>query len=555
MLFNLCIKNAALIEKADIGFKEGFHVLTGETGAGKSILIGSLNMLLGERVGRDFIRSGEDYAYVEGLFYLSEPAKNALKQFDIEPEEDGSIIVSRKLSKDGKNLCKVGGKTVPVSMLREIGRFLVNIHGQHDNQALLDPTCHIEFLDAFLTEKSETTLSLYKDTFLNLKETEKELSAISNDESERARRADILDFEITEIRDANIVPGEEEELKKQRELAKNKETFLKNCSGALDVLYENQENICVYNLLSDAENFIETAAKLDDSLEQASEKLSEIRFLLEDVTSAVREKLETASDFFVPLEEIEARLDVIYRLKRKYGDSEEGILSYLQRAEEEFLALQTADERKEELEKRRQNLLDEANRLAKENHDARVKAAKEVEQNIIEELKELSMENANFSVEILESPLNQNGMDRVEFLLSANKGEPLKPLSKIVSGGELSRIMLALKKVLASGDVAETLIFDEIDTGISGKAAGKVGTKLCEIAKQKQVLCVTHLPQIAALSDQHYKISKSEVDDKTVTKIAALDFEMKKQEIALLIGGENVTDITLAQAESMMKKS
>lgn len=553
MLFNLCIENAALIEKADISFDEGFHVLTGETGAGKSILIGSLNMLLGERVGRDFIRSGKDYAYVEGLFYLSEQASKMLKQFDIEPEDDGSVIVSRRLAKDGKNLCKVAGKTVPVSVLREIGRFLVNIHGQHDNQALLDPLCHIDFLDAFLNETSGKTMSLYKETYLKLKETEKELENISDDESERARKAELLEFEIKEIKDANLSPGEEEELKQQRELARNKESFLKNCSGALDVLYENQENICVYNLLSDAERFVETAAELDNSLEEVSGKLTEIRYLLEDVTSAVRDKLESATDFFMPLEEMEERLDVIYRLKRKYGDSEEEILSYSERAEEELLALSTADERKEKLEKEKMRLLDEAINLAKENHEARVSAAKEVEKKIIEELRELNMEHAVFSVEITETPLNKYGMDHVEFLLSANKGEPLKPLSKIVSGGELSRIMLALKKVLASGDVAETLIFDEIDTGISGKAAGKVGAKLCEISKNKQVLCVTHLPQIAALSDKHYKISKSEVEGKTVTNIEPLDYERKKQEIALLIGGENVTEITLAQAESMIK--
>ncbi len=553
MLFNLCIENAALIEKADINFGDGFHVLTGETGAGKSILIGSLNMLLGERVGRDFIRNGKDYVYVEGLFYLSAQAQEMIKQFDIEPEEDGSVIVSRKLSKDGKNLCKVGGKTIPVSVLREIGRFLVNIHGQHDNQALLDPACHIDFLDAFLNETSENTMSLYKETYLKFKEAEKELENIEDDESERARKAELLEFEIKEIKDANILSGEEEELKKQRELAKNKETFLKNCSGALDVLYENQDNICVYNLLSDAERFLETAAELDNSLEEASDKLTEIRYLLEDVTSAVRDKLEITNDFFVPLEEIEERLDVIYRLKRKYGNSEEEILSYLEHAESAFLALQTADERKEELEKEKIRLFTEATRLAKENHDARVISAKEVEKKIKEELKELNMENAVFSIEILECPLNKYGMDNVEFLLSANKGEPLKPLSKIVSGGELSRIMLALKKVLTSGDLAETLIFDEIDTGISGKAAGKVGAKLCEISKKKQVLCVTHLPQIAALSDKHYKISKAEVDDKTVTTIEALDYETKKQEIALLIGGDHVTDITLAQAESMIK--
>lgn len=552
MLFNLSIENVALIEKADINFGDGFHVLTGETGAGKSILIGSVNMLLGERIGRDVIRNGENYAYVEGLFYITPETAKFLEKYEIAPEEDGSLIISRRLSADGKNICKAGGKTVPVSVLREIGRGLINIHGQHDNQALLDNSSHISFLDAYAGEQS--SFLEYKATYSAMKEAERALEAVSVDETEKIRRADILNFEINEITEAALYPGEEEELRQQRSLAKNKESFLENCACALSLLYENSEGNCIYNLLSDAQRSVNSASETDAELEAVSEKLSDIRYNIEDITMTIRNRLEQVSEQAFPLEEIEQRLDAIYRLKRKYGNTEEDVLAYCKNAEEELAAIETSDARKVQLEKEIVQYAEKAKRLAEQNHKIRVQAAKEVERKINAELSELNMEGAVFSVLIEPCEFNKTGADKVEFLLSANKGEPVKPLSKIVSGGELSRIMLALKHVLSAGDIASTLIFDEIDSGISGRAAGKVGVKLREISEKKQVLCVTHLPQIAALSDQHFKISKRQEAEKTVTSIESLTYDEKKAEIALMIGGDSVTEITLAQAEDMIKK-
>ncbi len=553
MLFNLSIENVALIEKADVNFGEGFNVLTGETGAGKSILIGSLNMLLGERCGKDIIRNGEDYAYVEGLFYVSDTVSQAMEKYDVYPEEDNSLIVSRKLTKDGKNICKAGGKTVTVSMLRDIGRLLVNIHGQHDNQALLDHTSHVSFLDAFAISHKQIFLD-YANIYQELKSAEKALAMISIDETEKIRRADILTYEINEIKEAALYPGEEEELRQQRTLAKNKESFIKNCVLALDMMYENNDDVCIHNMLSDVQRSLDAAAETDSELRESAEKIAEMQYSIEDVVTSVRDRLELVSEQSFQLEEIEERLDIIYRLKRKYGNSEEEILAYCKHAEAELAEIETSDARKNELEQTCAELTQKAKKTADKLHKIRMQAAEEAEKRIQEELAELQMEGAVFSVSFETCDLCKNGTDSIEFLLSANKGEPLKPLSKIVSGGELSRIMLALKRVLSAGDIAETLIFDEIDSGISGRAAGKVGIKLREISEKKQVLCVTHLPQIASLSDSHFKIQKSEVKDKTVTNIRVLNDEEKVAEVALMIGGETVTEITLAQAKEMIKK-
>lgn len=553
MLFNLSIENVALIEKADVNFGDGFNVLTGETGAGKSILIGSLNMLLGERVGKDVIRSGEPYAFVEGLFYITEPTAKFLEKYDIVPEDDGSLIISRKLSTDGKNICKAGGKTVSVSVLRDIGRALMNIHGQHDNQALLDSATHISFLDAF-TKNEDAIFLEYAEAYSALQEHERALLDISTDETEKNRRADILRFEMEEIRSAALYPGEEEELKRQKTLAVNKETFVKSCAHALDLLYENEEGNCVYNLLADVQNHLENVAETDGELTEAVEKVADIRYSLEDITDVVRDRLEQMNEQTVPLDEIEERLDVIYRLKRKYGNSDETILQYCENAAKELESIESSDARKNEIAQKIQKLKAKALELAAAMHEIRTKAAKEAEKCINAELSDLQMEGAVFSVQFEKCDLCKNGLDKVEFLLSANKGEPLKPLSKIVSGGELSRIMLALKHVLSAGDIAETLIFDEIDSGISGRAAGRVGMKLYEIAKTKQVLCVTHLPQIAALSDCHFKISKQEENGKTKTHIRLLNSEEKQAEIALMIGGDVVTATTMAQAAELIEQ-
>ncbi len=551
MLFNLRIENVALIEQADVNFDDGFNVLTGETGAGKSILIGSLNMLLGERIGREIIRNGEDYAYVEGLFYLADEVVLGLKNFDISSEDDNSLIVSRKLTCDGKNICKVNGKTVSVSTLRDIGRMLINIHGQHDNQALLDSLCHINFLDAYIPEKE--IFVKYRDAYEKLKSEEKKLLELDIDENEKLRKIDILTFEIDEIEKANITVGEEDELKEKKALVKNRDNLIKKCSYALDSLYENNDGVCAYNLFSTAVNAIETLCDTSEDFSEIYEKMNDILYGIEDVTSSVRKKLDEVSYADISADEIEERLDVIYRLKRKYGDSEEAILKYLENAHNELEKITSADLDKEKIKETVDRLRKLTTEISAKISKLRKEYAKEIEQKVNKELSELNMENAIFSVSIEETEINKNGNDRVEFLLTANKGEPEKPLSKIVSGGELSRIMLALKNILSAGDVASTLIFDEIDSGISGRAAGKVGQKLVDISKKKQVLCVTHLPQIASLSDHHYKISKVQNENKTNTQIKKLAKSEKIEEIALMIGGENVTKTTLAQAQEMVR--
>lgn len=551
MLFNLSIENVALIKKADINFNNGFSVLTGETGAGKSILIGSVNMLLGERSGKELIRHNEQYAYVEGLFYVDERTKKDLAQFDVEPDEDNSLIVSRKLSSDGKNICKVGGKTVSVAILRDIGRSLINVHGQHDNQALLDPKCHIAFLDSFCEKDNGELFLEYKKTYKGLTDYETQLKEFDIDEAEKARKIDMLKFEIDEISDANLTIGEEEDLKSKRNFIKNKEDFTKKCAGALSILYENDEETA-YNLISQASRLIDKIS--DESLNEISEKLNDIMYGIEDVTADIRQKLDKVNLEDISLDEIEERLDLIYKLKRKYGNSEEEILKYLDNAQEELEKIEFADEKKIELEKKIATLRKSAHDLSQKVSKVRKENAKIIENEINAQLAELNMEGSHFSVGFEDVEMSKNGTDKVEFLISTNKGEPEKPLAKIISGGELSRIMLAMKNVLTDGDAAETLIFDEIDTGISGVTAGKVGIKLSQIAAKKQVICVTHLPQIAALSDNHFKIEKVSGEESTNTNILSLNDEQKIAQIAYMISGDEKSETSIAQAKEMISK-
>lgn len=549
MLFNLSIENVALIEKADINFDNGFSVLTGETGAGKSILIGSLNMLLGERVSKDVIRHGENYAYVEGLFYVDENVKRDLEKIDITPDEDDSLIISRKLMSDGKNLCKAGGKTVPVAVLKDIGRSLVNIHGQHDNQALLDIKCHIDFLDAYCKKENANVFSDYQKTYEELLKKKHELEDFNIDENEKARKIELLQFEIDEITEANLEIGEEEELKTKRNFVKNKEHFTKNCAGAASLLYENDEETA-YNLVSQASRLIDKIS--DESLSELSEKINDILYNIEDVVGDIRNKLDAISLDDISLNEIEERLDLIYKLKRKYGNTEEEILKYCADAQEELDKITFSDVKKAELSERIKKLNTEAQIKAEEIKAIRKENALIIENEINSQLKDLNMEGAAFKISFTECELSKNGTDKVEFMISTNRGEPQKALSKIISGGELSRIMLALKNVLTDGDNAETLIFDEIDTGISGVTAGKVGRKLSEIAQKKQVICVTHLPQIAAMCDNHFKISKKSTEEKTNTYIEYLSQEEKIAQIAYMISGDEKSETSLIQAKEMI---
>lgn len=552
MLFNLSIENVALIKKADIDFSEGFSVLTGETGAGKSILIGSVNMLLGERTGKEVIRYGESYAYVEGLFYVDENTKKELFGLDIEVEEDNSLIISRKLMSDGKNICKINGKTVPVAVLREVGRrSLINIHGQHDNQALLDTKCHINFLDAFCKKENNELFDKFELNFSDLVSKKKELLAFDMDENEKLRKIDILQFEIDEINSANLVSGEEDELKSKKNFIKNKEHFTKHCAGALSVLYENDDETA-YNLVSQASRFIDKI--FDDSVADLSEKINDVLYRIEDVASDIRRKLDEVNVDDLSLDDIEERLDIIYRLKRKYGENEEAILEYCEKAQKELDTITFSDAKCAELEKEIKELENKTISLAEKIRNIRKENARIVTEQINSQLADLNMNGANFDVSFDETELSKTGIDKIEFTISTNKGEPQKPLTKIISGGELSRIMLALKNVLTDGDTADTLIFDEIDTGISGVTAGKVGVKLSEIADKKQVICVTHLPQIASLSDNHFRIEKITDNDKTNTYIKHLTEEEKISEIAYMISGDSTSEASLVQAKEMINK-
>ena len=553
MLFNLSIENIALIERIDINFGDGFNVLTGETGAGKSILIHSVNMLLGQRISREMIRNGENSACVEGLFYISPETAKLLEKFDVTADEEGCLILSRQIFADGKNICKAGGKIIPVASLKEIGNILVNVHGQHDNQALLDSNRHLEFLDAFLTDEEHQSILEYHDLYHTLKEKERELASLDIDENEKMRRMDLLRFEIDEITQAALTVGEEEDLKIKRSIVKNRALIEENCASTLRFLYENDESVSAYHLLSQAQNAIDVVADATDRLREISNKISDLRFTLEDVVGELHECSAQSLDDFVSLDEIEERLDQIYRLKRKYGNSEAEVIAYCENAENELVAIQSVETRKDELKADILKLRNRTETLAQKNHQLRLLASEEITKKINQELAELSMERAEFSVHIEEIPLGKNGIDSVEFMLSTNRGEPMKPLTKIISGGELSRIMLALKNVLSAGDSVETLIFDEIDSGISGRVAGKVGLKMYEIAQKKQVLCVTHLPQIASLSQHHFKISKTEERDKTNTKVSRLNAQEKVSEIAFMIGGDSVTSTTIAQAEEMIR--
>lgn len=553
MLYCMTIDNIALINHADIEFSDGFNVFSGETGAGKSILIGSMNMLLGERVSKEFIRFGEKKAMVQGLFKISdESVLSYLSENGIDAEEDGSLIISRELSAEGKNICRAGGKMLPVSKLKELGRMLMNIHGQHDNQALLDKTTHLEFLDRFIGDKAEKLLADYKEKYKQLVALLKEADELDIDEAEKLRRIDILKYEIKELSDAQLAEGEEEELKKQRVIANNAKKLMLSAGQALDVLYENADGECAYNFLANASSLAQEAAEIDSELSEVSESIESALVTVEDTVRRLQAYLNNFEQEGISIDEIEERLDLIYRLKRKYGGNVESAIRHLENSIEELKNIEFLDERKIQIENEIAICRSEAEKLAAKLSELRKSSAKDLSSKICESLEFLNMPNAEFVAEIVPKDLSADGIDAVEFLLSANKGEPAKPLEKIVSGGELSRIMLAIKSILADSDVVDTLIFDEVDSGVSGRAAQKLGEKLKELSNFKQVFCVTHLAQVASKAESHFLIEKHEENEKTLTKVNLLDKKGRINELARIIGGEKISDTTLKQAEEML---
>lgn len=552
MLAQLFINNIAVIERASIDLEKGFTVLTGETGAGKSIIIDAIHAILGERTSKELVRTGAQTASVSALFTELDPELLAmLDQLSIPREEDGSLLVQRDIRLEGRSHCKLNGAPATVSMLKQLGPRLVTIHGQHESYELLSPDVHITYLDSF--GELEELLQTYQAAYRALRKTQRELEALQTDEGEKARLSDLLHYQIDEIEAANVQVGEREELESQREILRNHEKIAAGVAFLRNMLSGDEEREGVLAELSQASTEAVRVASYFPELEDISQKLQEAGFLLEDVDSILR---TLSIDFDPALQEtIEERLDLLYKLGRKYGGSEEKILEFLETCRNRLHQIEFADEERERLEHQYETQKKQAISLAKQLSEKRREASGSFMRQVKQELSFLNMPGVTLEAEIQRVPLYSMGCDKIQFLVSANKGEPPKPLSKIASGGELSRIMLAIKTVLIGKDKVDTLIFDEVDTGISGAAANKVGQKLKQVSRNRQVLCITHLAQIAALADHQLLISKHVEGERTFTQVQELDFEGRKREVARIIGGEQVTDLQLQMAEEMLKSS
>lgn len=552
MLAQLFIQNIAVIEKASIDLEKGFTILTGETGAGKSIIIDAIHAVLGERTSKELVRTGASSASVSALFTgLDKETLALLDQLSIPKEEDGSVLIQRDIRLEGRSTCKINGAPVTVSMLKQLGPRLVTIHGQHESYELLSPEVHMTYLDSF--GGLEGLLSEYQTAYHELRETQRQLEALQTDEGEKARLSDLLHYQIDEIEAANVREGEREELESQREIIRNSEKIAEALELLRGLLSGDEENEGLLSGVSQASSEAERVSAYLPELEDASQKLREAGYLLEDVDATLR---NTAVDFNPDLlESIEERLDLLYKLGLKYGGSEEKILAFLEDCRTRLHQIEFSDEERERLETRYEEEKKKAISLAKQLSEKRKTVSGQFIRQVKEELAFLNMPGIEFETEIQRVPLYAMGCDRIQFLVSANKGEPPKPMSKIASGGELSRIMLAIKTVLSGKDKVDTLIFDEVDTGISGAAANKVGQKLKQVSRDRQVLCITHLAQIAALADHHFLISKHVEGDRTFTQVKELDFEGRKREVARIIGGDSITQLQLEMAEEMLRKA
>lgn len=552
MLSNLQIENIAVIKSASIDFENGFNVMTGETGAGKSIVIDSLNAILGERTSRELIRSGADSASVCAEFQnVGDNVKNELEKLGI--EKDDTLIVSRKLTPDGKNVCRINGMPATVSMLKALGVQLVNIHGQLDNQSLLSPETHCSFIDKLAGSGRE--LNEFKELYSLYIKKKNELKSLNTDVNEKNRRLDILNYQIEEIQKADIRPGEKDELTEKLGFLRNAEKVLDLLHTAYAALNGDGEMPGAADIAADAASKLLSAADYSSDFTETANGVNDAAMNLSAYTEELRDKIYSLDYDPNETERAEERLDVIYRLSQKYGGSEEDILAYLENAEKERDALSFSDERAEQLRAETEKAYNEALAAAKKLSEIRIEAGKKFSADVERELAFLDMPSVKFIVNDSVGELYENGIDNIEFLLSANAGEEPKPLSKIASGGELSRIMLAIKCVLSELDDIDTLIFDEIDSGVSGRAALKIAAKMKELSKTHQVICVTHLAQIAAFADEHKLISKEEKDGRTYTCIASLDYNGRKYELARIMGGLTVTQSILNSAEELLSSA
>ena len=548
MLQRLIVENYALIDKLDLTLDSHLNIITGETGAGKSIVIDSINAVLGERTSRELIRSGSESAKVFATFSdINAETENILDEMGVDKMPDKTLVLSRSLSHSGKNSCRINGCPVTVSALKEIGSGLINIHGQHDSQALLSPEKHCGFID--LLAENQTLRSEYKKVFTELVSVKKELDSLYDTRDEKAARLDYLNFQIKEITDADIRIGEREELSKEKELLQNSGRVIKSLEKAYAALTDDN------GLMTGAEDCaheLDTASKFFDGAKDAAKNMRAVTYELSDVSSQVRELINSFDFSPERLTQINERLDFLYRISMKYGANESDILDCLEKAVEERNAIEVSDERISGLEERLYALSDEIKKLSAKLTESRMTAAREFEKQVKSELEFLDMPKVTFVVDRKATALTSKGADAIEFLISANPGQEPKAISKIASGGELSRIMLAIKNVLSDKDNISTLIFDEIDTGVSGSAAEKIALKLYEVSKGRQVICVTHLARIAAQADKHMKISKSVDDEKTYTKIDTLDFDGRAAEIARITAGGNLTALQIETAKELL---
>lgn len=550
MLTNLYIENIAVIEKSNIDFTHGLNVLTGETGAGKSIVIDAINAVLGKRSSRGMIRTGADAAYVSATFEeLSELVHKKLSAMGYSAE-DGSLILSRELSASGKNTCRINSRPATVAALKELGEYLINIHGQNDNLELMNPALHIVYIDA-LADIGER-LAAYRGLYRELRAVEEELSSADTDESERLRRMDLLSFQITELEDADITVGEYDALSEERNALQNREKIAKELMRARIALDGDDEVDGALRMTDDAATSVMNASRYLGTLEGAADRLSSALYELQEISRELESAMDDIDADPHRLEEIEERLDLLYRLRHKYGDSEEELLAYLDHAKKELNALSDYAFNREQLEKRRDELYNNAYNSAKELSDIRKKVCATFRESVEREMAFLLMPDVRLEIRHEEVEMNTRGIDKIEFLISVNPGEEPKPVSKIASGGELSRMMLAIKTVLSRADFVQTLVFDEIDTGISGSAADRVGKKLHQLSADSQVLCVTHQAQIAAFADNHLFISKSVHDERTFTQVDSLDEQGRVRELARIVGGEQITDSALNHAKQLL---
>ena len=547
MLSLLHIENIAVIESADISFDQGFNILTGETGAGKSIVIDAISAILGERAYRDMIRTGAGKASVRAVF-TDVPEFGWFAENGV--EYDPETIVQREIYLDGKNVCRVNGTLVTVSILRKLGIQLINIHGQHDSASLFDENNHLQFLDDFAV--NEDLRQQYSTAYETVAKLRREIDSLTMDESEKLRRMETLRFQIEEISKAELEAGEDETLESRRKLLQNAEKLAAGMNDAVETVYGGEDTDGAAVLLAQAERSLARIAKYDDSIAALHDKIADLMYQVQDAAEELKDARDDLAYSSDELEQIESRLDVIHRLRRKYGATCADILDYLERAKQELDEIEFSDDHLERLKGKLSKAEKAAWAAAKALRENRKKTAVDLSSRILTELAQLDMPRVQFQCEFTELDLTPSGADAVAFYMSANAGEALKPLSKVASGGELARIMLAMKNVLAEQDQIATLIFDEVDTGVSGRAAQKVAEKLRSVARNKQVLCVTHLPQLAALANTHLLIAKAERDGRTYTTVTPLDIEGRKRELARIIGGANITETTLKSAEEML---